>query len=127
MESSLSMQTLYCCVWVCAKTGAIKLMNCQGKTFQGKFKVPALGTVRHPFFSSHLTYTESLNFCSTSFFFYSLPTNLALSNSCSSGAWQQRIFILLMWRQIANYLSSKLNNNQQKDTAVSTKRFRGRA
>lgn len=122
----MSMQTLYCRVWVCAKTGAIKLMNCQSKTFQGKFKVPALGTVRLFFFPSHLVYTEILNFCSAPFF-HSLPTNLAPSKSCSSGAWQQKIFILLRCRQVTNYFNSELNNNQQKDTAVSTKRFRGRA
>lgn len=79
------MQTLYCRVWVRARTGAIKLMNCQSKTFQGKFKVPALGTVRLFFFPSHLVYTEILNFCSAPFF-HSLPTNLAPSKSCSSGA-----------------------------------------
>lgn len=127
MESSLSMQTLYCRVWVRARTGAIKLMNCQSKTFQGKFKVPALGTVRLFFFlPSHLVYTEILNFCSAPFF-HSLPTNLAPSKSCSSGAWQQKIFILLRRRQVTNYFNSELNNNRQKDTAVSTKRFRERA
>lgn len=125
MESSLSMQTLYCRVWVHAKTGAIKLMNCQGKTFQGKFKVPALGTVTF-FFPSHLVCSEILNLCSTPFF-YSLPTNLTPSKSCSSGAWQQRIFILLRCRKVTNSLNSGLNNNQQKDTAIFTKRFRGRA
>lgn len=126
MESSLSMQTLYCRVWVHAKTGVIKVMNCQGKTFQGKFKVPALGTVRLFFFPSRLVYTEILNFCSTPFI-YSLPNNHSPCNSCSSGAWQQRILILLRCKKVTNYLNSELSNNQQKDTAVSTRRFRGRA
>lgn len=96
-------------------------MNCQGKTFQGKFKVPALSTVRLFFSPSHLAYTEILNFYSAPFF-YSLPVNLAPSKSYSLGAWQQRIFILLRCRQVTNYLNSELNNNQQKDTASPPKR-----
>lgn len=43
------MQTYHYRVWVPAKTGAIKLMNCQGKTFQGKFKASALDTIRNFF------------------------------------------------------------------------------
>lgn len=60
------MQTYHYRVWVPAKTGAIKLMNCQGKTFQGKFKASALDTIRNFFYtySSHLLYTEILSLCS---------------------------------------------------------------